>query len=225
MENLNIKIHKEGYAYIIITSIFSILFIPFFPLIGLIFILITLFIIVFFRDPNRIVPVDDFILSPADGVITFIGETKAPNETGIDKNLIKISIFLNIFNVHVNRVPTLGKVKNIIYIPGKFLSATLNKSSEKNERNIVVIQKKNLDTIIVSQIAGLIARRIICDLKINENLLQGDKLGIIKFGSRVDLYLPTNYKILVSLGQKVVGGETIISNPKQLLEISDTQKK
>ena len=171
------------------------------------------------------VPTENVVVSPADGTITYIGQSNAPKETNISNKFLKISIFLNIFNVHVNRVPTYGKVKNIKYISGKFISATLDKSSEENERNIIVIEKENNDLILVTQIAGLIARRIVCNLKKNEKILQGDRIGIIKFGSRVDLYLPPNYKPLVVVGQTVIGGETIISNPNKISEISKTFKK
>ena len=225
MKNIQFKINSEGWTYVIISFILTIIFFPFFPIIGIILAILTLFIIFFFRDPKRIIPVDDMIISPADGLITFIGESNSPIESGINQKLLKISIFLNIFNVHVNRVPTYGNVKKINYVPGKFVSATMEKSSNDNERNIIVIEKSNSDLIIVSQIAGLIARRIVCNLKKNEKLLQGDRLGIIKFGSRVDLYLPLNYKPLVGLGQTVIGGETIISNPNAILNISKTYIK
>ena len=225
MEKMKFKIHSEGWIYVIIFSILTIIFFPFFPIIGILLAILTLFIINFFRDPQRLIPVDDIIVSPADGTITYIGESEAPKESEITDRFLKISIFLNIFNVHVNRVPTYGKVKKINYISGKFISATLDKSSEDNERNIIVIEKNNSDLIIVTQIAGLIARRIVCDLQNNEELLQGDRLGIIKFGSRIDLYLPLNYKPLVAVGQTVIGGETIISNPNKISKISKTIKK
>ena len=225
MEKMKFKIHSEGWIYVIIFSILTIIFFPFFPIIGILLAILTLFIINFFRDPQRLIPVDDIIVSPADGTITYIGESEAPKESEITDRFLKISIFLNIFNVHVNRVPTYGKVKKINYISGNFISATLDKSSEDNERNIIVIEKNNSDLIIVTQIAGLIARRIVCDLQNNEELLQGDRLGIIKFGSRIDLYLPLNYKPLVAVGQTVIGGETIISNPNKISKISKTIKK
>ena len=213
---MQFNIHSEGWVYVIIFCILTIVFLPFFPFIGIIFGILTLFIINFFRDPKRIIPVEDMIVSPADGIVTFIGETYPPKECKISKKFLKISIFLNIFNVHVNRVPTYGRVKNIIYISGKFFNATLEKSSIYNERNIIVIEKNNSNLIILTQIAGLIARRIVCNLKINEELSQGDRLGIIKFGSRVDLYLPLTYEPLVTVGQTVIGGETIISNPNNI---------
>jgi len=220
--NIQFKINREGWLYVIISFILTIIFFPFFPIIGILLMIMTLFTIYFFRDPKRIIPADDIIVSPADGLITYIGESNSPKESGINQSLLKISIFLNIFNVHVNRVPTYGNVKQINYISGKFVSATLNKSSDDNERNIIVIEKNNSDIIIVTQIAGLIARRIVCNLKNNEKLSLGDRLGIIKFGSRVDLYLPLSYKPLVALGQTVIGGETIISNPNNILKISKT---
>ena len=219
------NIHKEGWIYVIFFSILTIIFFPFSLILGIIFTFITLFIINFFKDPKRVIPVDDMIVSPADGIITYIGQSIAPKETKIKNKLLKISIFLNIFDVHVNRIPTYGKVNDIKYISGKFINATLNKSSDENERNIIVIEKNNSDIIIVTQIAGLIARRIICNLKKNQDLIQGNKFGIIKFGSRVDLYLPLSYKPLVSVGQTVIGGETIISNPNKIFEISKTYIK
>ena len=222
MKNIQFKINSEGWIYVIISFILTLIFLTFFPIIGILFAIITLFIAYFFRDPKRIVPVDDMIVSPADGIITYIGESNSPKESDINNKFLKISIFLNIFNVHVNRVPTYGTVKKINYVAGKFVSATLDKSSTDNERNIIVIEKNNSDLIIVTQIAGLIARRIVCNLKENEKLLQGDRLGIIKFGSRVDLYLPLNYEPLVGLGQTVIGGETLISNPNAILKISKT---
>ena len=224
MEKLFFKIHNDGWSYIVISIILAIVFIPFFPIIGVFFIILTVFIINFFRDPKRSVPIEDMIVSPADGVITYIGNSSGPKELSLGKKYTKISIFLNIFNVHVNRVPTYGKVKKINYISGKFFNATLNKSSEENERNHIIIEKNNSDLVIITQIAGLIARRIVCDLKNDENISQGDRMGIIKFGSRVDIYLPKNYNIMVNIGQTVVGGETIISNPNNIKEIKHFNK-
>jgi len=219
------SIHREGWIYVIFFCILTIIFFPFSLFLGIVFTFITLFIINFFKDPKRVVPVDDMVISPADGTITYIGHSAPPKETKIQNKYLKISIFLNIFDVHVNRIPTYGKVNEIIYISGKFINATLNKSSDENERNIIVIEKNNSDLIIVTQIAGLIARRIVCNLKKNQDLIQGNKFGIIKFGSRVDLYLPLSYKPLVNVGQTVIGGETIISNPNKIFEISKTYIK
>ena len=219
---MQFKIHNEGWVYLVSTIILTIIIVPFFYYLGILFFFLSLFIFYFFRDPNRSIPIDDFIISPADGTITFIGDTNIPKEIpGNSKTYTKISIFLSILDVHVNRMPIDGKISNINYISGKFINATLNKSSNQNERNIIEI-KNNNDTIYLVQIAGLVARRIVCDLKENQEVKKGDRIGIIKFGSRVDLYLPKNYNILVSNGQKVIGGETIISNPKNISSVSDS---
>ena len=217
---MQIKIHKEGWVYFILGIILSIIAFYFTIILGIILFIISIYIYYFFRDPKRSVPLEDVIVSPADGVITFIGVTKGPESPNDKQDYKKISIFLNIFNVHVNRFPTDGVIKKINYIPGKFLNATLDKSSEHNERNIICLVNKNNETIYLSQIAGLIARRIICDVKESQIIIKGDRFGIIKFGSRVDLYLPVNYKILVTKGQTVFGGETIISNPNNINELS-----
>ena len=221
---MQIKIHQEGWIYFIVSSILTIIFFPFFPFIGIFFLVLSAYIFYFFRDPIRTIPTEDVIVSPADGLITYIGKSNAPKECNTKNQFLKISIFLNIFNVHVNRTPIAGKIKNIVYVPGKFINATLEKSSYNNERNIITIEKENKDIVIVSQIAGLIARRIVCDLKTNEQIIKGNRFGIIKFGSRVDLYLPSNYTPLVSVGQNVIGGETIISNPNHIYKINKTIK-
>ena len=221
---MQIKIHQEGWIYFIVSSALTIISFPFFPFFSFFFLILSSFIFYFFRDPIRTVPTEDVIVSPADGLITYIGKSKAPKECNTKRQFIKISIFLNIFNVHVNRTPINGKIKNIVYVAGKFINATLEKSSSDNERNIITIEKENKDIIVVSQIAGLIARRIVCDLKINQQIIKGDRFGIIKFGSRVDLYLPSNYSPLVSEGQNVLGGETIISNPNNISIIKKTLK-
>ena len=221
---MTIKIHQEGWVYFIICIILMIICFPFFFSIGLFFMILSIFIFYFFRDPVRSIPVDNFIVSPADGLITYIGESKPPIECNVHDKYNKISIFLSIFDVHVNRNPIAGKILKIVYIPGKFINANFNKSSSENERNIIMIQNNNKDIIFVSQIAGLIARRIVCNLKLDQKISKGEKFGIIKFGSRVDLYLPTKYNLLVSVGQKVIGGETIISNPENILNIKNSDK-
>ena len=218
------KIHREGWVYFVISLIITILIFPFFQIIGIVFLILSLYIYYFFRDPDRYTPVEDFVISPADGIVTFVGEENPPINDNQNIKYIKISIFLNIFNVHVNRIPSSGLITKIKYIHGKFLNASLDKSSKDNERNIILLKKDNGDNIFITQIAGLIARRIVCDIKENQNVSKGTRFGIIKFGSRVDLYLPNNYKILVSKGQIVVGGETIISNPKNISEISKSIK-
>jgi phosphatidylserine decarboxylase len=221
---MQFRIHNEGWVYVISSSILTVVCFPFFPILGLILLFISFFIFYFFRDPTRTVPNAEVVLSPADGIITFIGESNLPKECEIKLKYLKISIFLGLFDVHINRIPATGMIKDIKYISGKFINANLDKSSEDNERNIIVIENNKKEKIIVTQIAGLIARRIISDLKINQQVLRGDRFGIIKFGSRVDLYIPKNYNIMVDVGQIMIGGETIISNPNNIQNITKTKK-
>ena len=216
---MQLRIHNEGWVYFIISCLITIVIIPFFTILGIILLILSIYIFYFFRDPIRAIPSDDVVVSPADGVVTFIGESNCPLENNSDPNKYKkISIFLSIFDVHVNRMPIDAEISSINYIPGKFLNATLDKSSKENERNIIYAKKNNENFYIV-QIAGLIARRIVCNLNINQEVQRGQRIGIIKFGSRVDLYIPENYNILVAKGQRVVGGETIISNPNNIQNI------
>ena len=216
---MQLRIHNEGWVYFVISCLITIVIIPFYTILGILLLILSIYIFYFFRDPIRAIPNEDVVVSPADGVVTFIGESNCPLENNSDSNKYKkISIFLSIFDVHVNRMPIDAVILSINYIPGKFLNATLDKSSKENERNIIYAKKNNENFYIV-QIAGLIARRIVCNLKINQEVLRGQRIGIIKFGSRVDLYLPENYNILVTKGQRVVGGETIISNPNNIQNI------
>ncbi len=219
---MHFRIHKEGWVYFISSIILTIIFFPFIPIISILFLIISIYIFYFFRDPKRAVPNDDFIISPADGIVTFIGKSNYPNEIISNNECVKVSIFLNIFNVHVNRIPVSGRIDSINYISGKFFNASLDKSSKDNERNIISIKNKKNELIVVSQIAGLIARRIVCNLKENQDVIKGNRFGIIKFGSRVDLYLPLDYEILISLGQTMIGGETIISNPSKINKVNKT---
>jgi phosphatidylserine decarboxylase len=221
---MQIRIHDEGKTYFIISIIFTIIVLPFFLFMGLLLIILSIYIFYFFRDPKRYVPVEDVVVSPADGIITYIGASKGPELSDNNQDFIKISIFLNIFNVHVNRLPTNGVIKKITYIHGKFINASLDKSSQDNERNIICLENNNKDIFYITQIAGLIARRIICDIKEKQKVIKGHRFGIIKFGSRVDLYLPNHYKLMVSKGQNVLAGETIISNPNNILETTNSIK-
>jgi phosphatidylserine decarboxylase len=173
------------------------------------FILISIFIIQFFRDPKRFIPGEsNIILSPADGKVIVVEETQDPFQ---NTPALKISIFMNVFNVHSNRSPVDGEVVDIKYIPGKFVNADFDKASTDNERNIVVVKLANGVKITVVQVAGLIARRILCYTRVGSILSRGQRYGFIRFGSRVDVYLPTNYKALVSIGQKVKATETILA--------------
>ena len=207
-------IHKEGYKFIFIFAIATAILALLSNFLGVIGLVATLWCIFFFRDPERFVPLEDnAIISPADGVVTRVEYgAEAPEELGYGKTKFnKISIFLNVFNVHVNRVPLSGSVTKVIYRPGKFLSANAEDASVENERNSVVVKNANGTEIIFVQVAGLVARRIISDIKEGQDVVAGQRYGIIRFGSRADLYFPENVEIKSLLGQTMVGGETIIA--------------
>ena len=204
------KIHKEGYKFLAISILATFLVLIISKLIGMILMLITVWIYYFFRDPERY-PINDdtFLVSPADGLITDISEKTGPVELQLENtSYTKISIFMNVFNCHVNRTPLAGSIEEIYYKPGKFLNASLDKASEENERNYYKIKcSKTGEEIIIVQIAGLIARRIVCEVEQGQNLKQGDRVGMIRFGSRVDIFFK-NKKTLVRIGQNVVAGES-----------------
>tara|TARA_B100000212_G_C27340571_1_gene519016 strand:- start:767 stop:1417 length:651 start_codon:yes stop_codon:yes gene_type:complete len=208
------KIHKEGYKFLAISIIATFIILFFSKFFGVLFILITFWVYYFFRDPERYSIEDDsFLVSPADGLITDISEKSGPEELRLENTTYtKVSVFMNVFNCHVNRVPTAGKIEEIYYKPGKFLNASLDKASEENERNYFKIKsKKNNEEIIIVQIAGLIARRIVCEVEQGQDLKQGDRIGMIRFGSRVDIYFK-NKKVLAKIGQNVVAGESLIAS-------------
>jgi phosphatidylserine decarboxylase len=206
------KLHKEGYRILAIAAAITFILLLISNLLGLISFILSIWIYYFFRDPERFsINDENYLLSPADGVVSQIIETNGPSEVGMDnKKFIRVSIFMNVFNCHVNRIPSSGKITKIYYKSGKYINASLNKASEENERNYVKMTNSNGDELVLVQIAGLIARRIVCDIKENDEIKQGSKFGIIRFGSRVDLYFE-NYKILVRQNQKAVAGETIIA--------------
>ena len=208
------KIHKEGYKFLAISIIVTFIVLLFSNFFGSILILITIWVYYFFRDPERY-PINDdsFLVSPADGLITNISERTGPIELQLENTTYtKVSIFMNVFNCHVNRTPLTGTVEEINYKPGKFLNASLDKASEENERNYYKIKcSKSGEEIIVVQIAGLIARRIVCEVEQGQNLKQGDRIGMIRFGSRVDIYFK-NKKVLAKVGQNVVAGESLIAS-------------
>ena len=200
------RFHKEVSAALIILFLLVVFFYFIYKPLFILSLILLIFTFYFFRDPERVVPIgDDILVSPADGLITNITETKEGKKT-----YIKVSIFLSIFNVHIQRLPITGEVTKVDYIEGKFINATLDKASDENERLKITIKNGN-NLIYVTQIAGLIARRIVNYVKPNENINQGDRYGIIKFGSRVDIEFPNNFKLLVNEGQQCIGGETIIA--------------
>ena len=211
MNNKYLGIHREGWKFFFIFILIS--FFGFFitKIIFYIFIFISLFTLWFFRDPERYFDSkDNQLLSAADGKICFIGEENPPVETQFKEKMKKISIFMNVFNVHVNRSPVDGIIEKIIYKNGKFFNASLDKASEHNERNSFIIET-NTDKIVVVQIAGLIARRILSFISEGDKIDKGDRIGLIRFGSRVDIYFPSTYEIKVNQNDIVVAGETIIA--------------
>ena len=206
------KIHKEGYKFLAISIITTFIILFFSKFLGIIFIIISVWVYYFFRDPERYsINNDNFLVSPADGLITDISEKSGPEELRLENtSFTKISVFMNVFNCHVNRIPISGIINEIFYKPGKFLNASLDKASEENERNYYKITSENKDEIIIVQIAGLIARRIVCDVSKNQSLKQGERLGMIRFGSRVDIYFK-NFNVLAKVGQNVSAGESLLA--------------
>ena len=206
------KIHKEGYKFLAISIIATFIVLFFSKFLGVIFIIISVWVYYFFRDPERYsINDDNFLVSPADGLITDISEKSGPEELRLENtSFTKISVFMNVLNCHVNRVPSSGKVEEIFYKPGKFLNASLDKASEENERNYFKIKLTNGEEIVIVQIAGLIARRIVCEVEQGQSLKQGERIGMIRFGSRVDVYFK-NKKILAKLGQNVTAGESLLA--------------
>ncbi|MCC6543567.1 MAG: phosphatidylserine decarboxylase family protein [Nitrospirae bacterium] len=211
MKRERAPIAVEGIPFVIIAGIITVVFyfthliIP-----AILFFIVTLFIVWFFRNPERIVPPgENNVISPADGKIIIISEVQ--ENRILNKKMLKISIFMNVFNVHVNRLPFTGKVVDIVYNPGKFVSANLDKASLENEQNAVVLKTRTGDKIIFVQIAGLIARRIVCWLKKGQDVKKGERFGLIRFGSRVDVYLPVRADVKVSLGDRVKAGESILA--------------
>ena len=206
------KLHKEGYRFLAIAAVITFILLLISNFLGLISFILTIWVYYFFRDPERF-PINDenYLLSPADGVVSQIIETNGPSEIGLEnKKFTRVSIFMNAFNCHVNRIPSSGKINRIFYKPGKYINASLDKASEENERNYIKMTNSSGDELVLVQIAGFIARRIVCEIKENDEINQGNKFGIIRFGSRVDLYFE-NYKMLARQNQKTVAGETIIA--------------
>ena len=205
-------IHTEGYKFLVIAVFITIVLMVFSNFLGTIGLLLTVWVYYFFRDPERvIIEDDDYLVSPADGEVIKVEEVDGPKEVGLEnKKFKKISIFMNVFDCHVNRTPCAGMVEDILYKPGKFLNASFDKASEDNERNYYKIKDTSGNNIIVVQIAGLIARRIVCETNNGQTLSQGERIGMIRFGSRADVYYE-NYEPLVKVGQKAISGETLLA--------------
>ena len=206
------KIHAEGYKFLVIAGIITIILYSFSDFLGLVGLVLTIWVYYFFRDPERVI-IDDnnYLVSPADGEIIKVEEVDGPKELGLEnKKFNKISVFMNVFDCHVNRTPCAGKIEEILYKPGAFVNASLDKASEDNERNYFRIKDTDNNDIIVVQIAGLVARRIVCESNKDQELKQGDRIGMIRFGSRADVYYE-NYQPLVKVGQKAISGETLLA--------------
>ena len=205
-------IHTEGYKFLVIAVFITIVLMVFSSFFGTIGLLLTVWVYYFFRDPERVIIEDDnYLVSPADGEVIKVEEVDGPKEGGLEnKKFKKISIFMNVFDCHVNRTPCAGTVEDILYKPGKFLNASFDKACEDNERNYYKIKDTSGNNIIVVQIAGLIARRIVCETNNGQTLNQGERIGMIRFGSRADVYYE-NYEPLVKVGQKAISGETLLA--------------
>ena len=205
-------VHNEGYKFLVIFAIATIILYLISTFLGLIGLVLTIWCYYFFRDPERYsINDDDYLVSPADGLVLQVQENDGPKELNLEnKKFTKVSIFMNVFDCHVNRSPCAGKVSEILYKPGKFFNASLDKASEENERNYYKITNSKGEDIIVVQIAGLIARRIVTETSENSELAQGERIGMIRFGSRADLYFE-NYKPLVKVNQKTIAGESLIA--------------
>ena len=205
-------IHNEGYKFLVIFAVATIILYLISSFLGLIGLVLTIWCYYFFRDPERYsIDDDDYLVSPADGLVLQVQENDGPIELNLENNkFTKVSIFMNVFDCHVNRSPCSGKVSEILYKPGKFFNASLDKASEENERNYYKITNSKGEDIIVVQIAGLIARRIVTETSESSDLTQGERIGMIRFGSRADLYFE-NYKPLIKVNQKTRAGETLIA--------------
>jgi phosphatidylserine decarboxylase len=208
------RIHKEGIPFVLIAFGLAVLSgILISGTLGWILVVIGLYVVYFFRDPVRVTPIlDNALISPADGIVSKIEEAAPPAELEMgEEKRVRISIFLSVLNVHVNRVPCDGTVGKLVYVPGKFLNATLDKSSDENERQLVRLDRNDDRSIAFVQIAGLIARRIVCTLSDGQKVEGGERFGIIRFGSRMDVYCPEGMTPAIAEGQAVIGGETVIA--------------
>ena len=211
------KIHKEGFLFVGIFLVITLILSLVHCVLGYVGLILTGWCAYFFRDPDRVVPMQEgLIVSPADGVVhAIVEDAETPEEMDLPKGKwTRISIFLNVFNVHVNRVPLGGKITKSIYHPGKFLNASLDKASKDNERQSLVVEDADKNVIGFTQVAGLIARRIRCDIREGDDVKTGQRFGLIRFGSRCDIYLPSTMVPQIIVGQKTIAGETVITDMK-----------
>lgn len=209
-------VHADGHRFIAVGAVTTLLFFLLWPPIGWLLALVTAWIVYFFRDPARVTPMrDGLVVSAADGRISGIESVKPPSELGFGSDeRVRISTFLSVFDVHINRAPVAGQIIRSVYVPGAFFNAALDKASEENERRALVIQTASGAEVGVVQIAGLVARRIVTFSNQGDSVSAGQRFGLIRFGSRVDIYLPPGRHALVSVGQRTVGGETVLADLK-----------
>ena len=216
LETVMVPVHRDGHKFVGLAALLTLVLFWLWSPLGWIGALVTAWVVYFFRDPERVTQTrEGLVIAPADGKITAIEEVLPPKELGLgDEPLLRISTFLSIFDVHIQRAPVAGDVREVAYRQGLFLNAVLDKASEDNERNGVVIETAQGQKIGVVQIAGLIARRILCFVKAGDALGVGERYGLIRFGSRVDVYLPKGHSALVSVGQRAIAGETVFADLK-----------
>lgn len=207
------KIAPEGNIFIIIFALVTLVLFLISPILGLLGVILTAWCVSFFRDPERVTPQkDSLVVSPADGKIIKLEKVIPPAELGISEEMVKISIFMNVFNVHVNRTPCSGHIEKINYYSGKFFNASFDKASIDNERQAFIMKTNSGHKVAFVQIAGLVARRIVKFIDEDTKVSVGEKVGLIRFGSRVDVYLPADTIPLVAVGQSTIAGETILAN-------------
>jgi phosphatidylserine decarboxylase len=215
IRRLFVPIHREGYLFIAIAAVAAVILGSWWSPLGWIGAILTVWVCYFFRDPPRTTPLrDGLVISPADGRVSLITTAVPPAELDLPQEpMTRLSVFMNVFDCHVNRMPVTGRVTQILYSPGLFLNAELDKASEDNERNALVIETIGA-RIGVVQIAGLVARRIVSFVRSGDELSAGERFGLIRFGSRLDIYLPPSAQVLVGLGQTAVAGETVLADLK-----------
>jgi phosphatidylserine decarboxylase len=210
------EVHPEGRKYVLIAGVVALASLLIWDFITWPLIALTVFVAAFFRDPVRVTPQGEgLIVSPADGLVTMIERVPLPRELAGphalgETSLVRVSVFMSVFDVHINRTPISGTVRHVIYVSGKFLNADFDKASEENERQYFVVEDRNGVRVGFTQIAGLVARRIVSFVKSGDMVVAGQRIGLIRFGSRVDVFLPEGYGCAVALGQRALAGETVL---------------
>ena len=216
LDNVLVPIAREGWPFIAIFGLVSLILYFLYAPLGWIGLVLTLWCVYFFRNPDRVTPErEGLIISPADGIVQMIAEVSPPEELDMGSDpVVRVSVFMNVFDCHVNRIPCDGRIGKLVYMPGQFLNASLDKASEENERQMVRIDLESGAFVGAVQIAGLVARRIVCYLEEDQIVLAGERFGLIRFGSRVDIYLPHGAVSHAVIGQKCVSGETVLADLK-----------